>query len=615
MAIDEIDTTTVQPGVSLEDRPKPKTDKEKTALWMDRISVAKRRQKSIIKKREWEKFIRQYKGHYNLTLKVGSGTAQRIPPINQVFSYVQSDIANMYFRDPYITVNPKLKTSIESAAIMEVGVNYWWRKLEMKEEMESQLMDADLVGHAWNKDGWVTTVKQSQEGDKVQTKIDEDKMFSKKVSWRDILFNISSKNPPKDSLWIAQRIVMPLPVAKEKYPSLKNLTGSISPEMNEKEFNKAQFTDDIRVAVLWEVYDAIERKIILLAEGHETFVKPEVSWPEHWNEFPFSMLWYYEMPDEAYPMSPIAPWDAQIEETNQLFGQALNHVKRDSRQIITKRGAFTESELDKYAEGVDGAMVEMEGTGAIRENFEVVGYGPVSQDVYMLLDRLAGISRETNGQPEFEKGGVTKTSSRTLGELQAIAAGARSRLDKRVDQLETHIETIAKHMIASMQANFDMEQMIRITGETPDKIIKALGDKFNPETQTIEFTKEDIQGDFDVEVRAGSTLPLNKETRMAILKNVLELALHVQGPLPPFAVQIILDLLKDFEMPKLVMAFEQQEQERQAQIKQQQQTGNIDDAKTVAEADKRNAQADNVEFDTALKKKELLTPLGEDNVV
>ena len=56
-------TTITNPGVRVSDQPKPKNEKEKVALWHDRISVAENHKRRIKQERGWEKFIQQYKGN------------------------------------------------------------------------------------------------------------------------------------------------------------------------------------------------------------------------------------------------------------------------------------------------------------------------------------------------------------------------------------------------------------------------------------------------------------------------------------------------------------------------------------------------------------------------
>jgi hypothetical protein len=408
-----------------QEQPVMMTEEEKkdVSRWHDRIKTAAKRRERVGLDYGWERIIKEYKGKYNLTLGSGDpSTRIDVPPINQVFSYVQSDIAGMNFRDPYLAVNPKKTSSVKSAKIIEAKINYDWREMKLKQEVDSEMIDADLVGHGWHKDGY----NMDLEGSDDQLKITKEGMYSMFVSWRDVVFNVGARRPPKDCLWMAHRIIRPRDLAVEKFPSLQKLQGSDHPHLSKDECATSDYKDDIKVVVFWEVWDGMKREKFLLAEGFEGYVKPPTPWPEYYEEFPFSMLWYYETPDEPYPMSPIYPWEAQILEVNKLFAQMLNHAKRWNRQVFYKGTAINEKEMDKYEQGVDGAMIKVDGQGPLNEALRFADYGNLPQDFYMILDRLAQVERETNGQPEFERGGVTKTNTRTWANFSPLPRGPRA---------------------------------------------------------------------------------------------------------------------------------------------------------------------------------------------
>lgn len=581
----------------------PRSQTDIVKRWQDRISIAKKYRDRMATEYGWERYIREYKGVYDLTMALPNGDRIPVPPINQVFSYVQSDLAGMSFKNPYMAVNPRKKGSIQGAAILEAALNYYWRELRIKAENESTMLDADLPGHGWNKDGYYAET----EGPEDQPKVKKEGIYSMRVSWRDIVFNIGARRPPKDCLWMAHRIILPRDVAIDRWPFLSKLEGVAHPHLKEAEAKEALFKDDIKVIVLWEIHDAMEREVGLIAEGYDQWVKKPTKWPDYVEEFPFLMLWYYEMPDESYPMSPISAWESQILETNKLFAQALNHVKRWNRQGFYRKGSIEDQDADKYVQGIDGALipVNIPANQSINDFLKFADYGNLPPDIYLLLDRLAQYERETNGQPEFERGGITKTNTRTLGELQQIASGSKNRQDKRVDRLENFMEDIARHLIAHMQANFNVEQTAKIVDETPEQIVQAFGDKFNPVTKSVVFTKDDIQGEYDVDVKAGSTLPLNKESRLAIFREVLGIAVKLTGPLPAWVKVIILDMLRDYQLVDLQAAFEVQQAEAQKEAAAQAQDQQMGAAKTAAETHKRASQADQIDLENAITEQQL----------
>lgn len=323
-------------------------------------------------------------------------------------------------------------------------------------------------------------------------------------------------------------------------------------------------------------------------------------------EFPFLMYWDYYSPDNPRPMSAIAPWEHQILEKMILLATAVNHSKRWNRQMLLPKGAMDPTSLDKFERGDDGAIIEYTSvSGAVAPILTDFGQLPV--DFYLLMDRLSAIERETNGQPEFERGGVTKTGTRTKGELTLIQQGAKGRSERKVDRFETHLENIARHMLAQLKADFDFESTVQITGELPEDVIQELGENYDPMTGTVTFTPEEIAGEFDVEIKAGSTLPLNKEGKVEILNSVLTTLGTVSADgVSPLLHAVITEILDAYDIKSIKEAYAQErEMEAQKQEMAQQETdadeakARSQAAKNIAQTDKIGAEADKLRLETA----------------
>jgi hypothetical protein len=584
---------------------------QKVALWNDRVQISKKELEQWADESGAKRFIKEYRGEYGITFQTRRGKVP-IPPINEVFSYVQSDISTTYARDPYIAVNAKAGSS-KGAALWEVILNYYWRVLKTKEELEYEILDKDLVGFGWHKVGWAVTSTGSWE----QLKIEDEKLYSKFLSWKDVLWNVGSKRPPVDCSWMAQRIVMPLAELRKKYPAAKTMEGSRMPDIDDDVYRKSNYKDDLKVGVIWEIWDAKEKQILLLAENlKDKFLEDPKPWPEFLKEFPFLMYWDFAVPGASRPMSAIAPWEPQILSEMLIMGQALNHSRRWNRQLFYNGGELDENAMDKFERGDDGAAIRIAGkVGA--DDLRFVDYGQLPVDFYLLMDRLQAIKRNVNGQPEFAKGGVTKTGTRTIGELQLIKEGNRTRQDRKIDRLETHCENIARHMMANLKANFDFDETIKITGDTPDQVIQALGPNFDPQSGTVTFSPEEIEGEYDVDVKAGSTLPLDKQTRQQTMEVILQTVATVtaSGSVSPFLNALIQEILRDYDIKSLQEAYEQElamEQQAKAEAQQNQ---SVEDQKTLAETEKRAAQAKQIGIDSVISAQDAaMGPVGRAQV-
>lgn len=586
-----------------------KEESKEVGLWHDRISVAKKEQDRWADQSGAKRFIKEYKGDYGIVFHTRNRKIP-IPPINDVFAYVQSDIASTYNRDPYIAVNAKEGTP-RGAAFWEVILNFYWRVLKNKEELEYEIIDKDLVGYGFHKVGY--TASSVGVGDSL--KIEEESLYSSYVSWKDVVWNIGSKRPGVDSLWMAQRLVLPLSEIKKKFKPAQKLEGTKNPDVSEDTYKKSTYKDDIEVGVIWEIWDAQKREVCLIAEGlSNKYLQPKKPWPEYLKEFPFLMYWDFVVPDSAYPMSAIAPWEPQILEEMVLMGSAINHAKRWNRQAFVKNGTLDDQSLDKYERGDDGAIITYNGDTA---DIKFADFGQLPTDFYLLMDRLQATKRGINGQPEFNRGGTTKTQTRTVGELNLMAAGAKGREDRKIDRLETHCENIARHMLFHLKGNFDFASAVKVTGDTPQEVIEALGDAYNPETGEVKFSADDIKGEYDVEVKAGSTLPMDKQNRMQLYETVLQTVAQVtaQGPMSPFMNALIQGLLRDYDVKDLQKAYEMEVAQFEQRQKEQQGQQSIEDQKTGAEAMKRQAQAKQITVDTAIQAQEAqLGPIGRAKV-
>lgn len=576
------------------EKPQKLDEEKEVNLWHERVGLAKKEQESWAEDSGAKRFVKQYKGEYGLSFMTRNKPV-KIPPINEVFSYVQADIASVFNRDPYITVNAKAGTT-KGAALWEAILNYWWRELKTKEELEYEIIDKDLIGYGWHKVGYATQSIGTGE----TLKIIGEKLYSKWLNWKDVVWNIGSKRPPVDCQWMAQRIVWPLQDIKDKYPKAKGMEGSPNPDIDEETYKKSAYKDDIKVGVMWEIWDAKEKKIRLIAENLKgKYLDEPKDWPDYLDEFPFQMYWDFAIPGSPRPMSSIAPWEAQILEEMIIMASAINHAKRWNRQAFVKSGTIDDNSLDKFERGDDGAIITYNGDTA---DVKFVDFGQLPTDFYLLMDRLQAIKRNINGQPEFARGGVTKTGTRTVGELQMMQAGNQSRQGRKIDRLETHCENIARHMMFHLKGNFDFEQTVKLTGDTPDEVIEALGENYDPTNRTVTFSPEDIEGEYDVDVKAGSTLPLDKQNRMQMLETILQTVAQVvsNAPMSNFLAALVGELLNDYDIKSLKEAYEMDVQAAEQQKQQEAQQQQPDEMKTMAEAAKRQAQSQQIQVDTQL---------------
>lgn len=517
-----MDTAPNKPGAG--ETPDDGPEKEEVKAWANTIQKTLAWRDNIAAKARWAEFIDEYKGKWD---HVAGGMDINIVPLNLVLAYVKTEIARLYFRDPWITVNAKKLEDLGSAQIAEALVNYLWGELNLKHEIKRALLDALLVGHGWIKLGYSakfgTVESKPEDGDtKKQVMptqfIQSENVFAYHVPWRDVLFSPDSLRPPYDSRWLAFRVTKPLRAIKESgiYKNVDDLKPSEYKEKNAKDDHMV----DVKTATLWEIWDMDNKKVRTISVGHEKYLR-EIDWPYEMPGFPAVMFGFTPIPGEPYPMSDIAPGEPQIIEAMKMMAIMLNHLKRWNRQIFMQESFMTELEEAKFKNSVDGAIIHTQGKPA--DGIYIPPYAPVQQDIYAVWNLIMDIFRNVVGQSEVDRGGKATAQTRTLGELRAQLQGGRSRADEKVDLLEDQISEVAKKLLMISKEKLTKPRIIRIIGEKAmqDAVMKnrpSAGDQgafAGPGMMTT--TGADLPDDMDVDTLAGSTIPLNKENKIQIL--------------------------------------------------------------------------------------------------
>jgi hypothetical protein len=244
--------------------------------------------------------------------------------------------------------------------------------------------------------------------------------------------------------------------------------------------------------------------------------------------------------------------------------------------------ADTESQ---FSQGITGAIlkVKLQANEAINNVVTPIPYPPLQPDIYQVEARIKEDMINVSGQSATERGATQATSTRTFRELAQMDKGAKNRRSDQVDTFEDFVEDISRNWIALLQQYADLPFYVSVTGDEPQGIIQAIAKRKSAampgavtSPQGFTFTKEDIQGEFDVEVVAGSTLPLDSDNRMQRLMEILG-ELPQLGIMPggPVIAAIGKGLAQELDMPdvELAIAAEQQvAQQRAAAAKQQQDT-------------------------------------------
>lgn len=540
---------------------KEKEKKVSPREWMKRINRAKKFRDQVKDKQHWDQIQEEYEGEYKI-----AGTTIKYPPINIVFGYVDTGISKLYFKDPYISVNAKSGKYVNRAPLVEKVINYLVRELGIKKEIEKVLRDTLMVGHGWLKFGYSGEIqeeeqKEGQTSEEINEFIKDGEAFVIHVPYEDILFDVTlCKDPPYDCRWIAHRIVKPLEAFKNSklYKNTDGLESNISAlDMSGQKIEKELHDSDLEMFEAWEIHDKDSDQVLVVADKTDKFLREDDNGLEM-EGLPFSMLKFNPIPKKPYPLSDIFIIEPQILERIKLRGAQLNHIKRWSRQLSIEKGSMSKEEMEKFSMGVDGGVTQREKGTAPPSPIQ---YAPLQDEIFVLDDLIQKDMDTEIGQNDVDRGGQARTKTKTKYELQEQQQGIAGRTAKRQDKLEDFLEEVFRKVLQLVKQFQTTEKYVAITGMTPQEMMEKLGvgiDMMAP--GGVMFDKDDIQGEFDVEVKAGSTLPMNKANKIRVLEGLLEV-LPKTGLQPgnPVSTAVIKDLLRELDLQDAIKAMEDME--------------------------------------------------------
>lgn len=570
--------------------------------WCKKIEASKNLREKISTDYTWKEIIDEFHGKFNWS-KWGLSDIY-IPPLNLIFAFVESEVPSLYFRDPHIKINPKNAQSIMAAKLMEKAVNYIWKHQRIKRENTKNVQDSLLVGHSWFKTGYSGEFGSVEDanGNKYEF-IEKENFFGYRIPWDMIYFNQDALDPPYDCTWIAQEVWISKEVAEKSGTFNKDALQQIQwTSKKNKDFKAVgstdyQNTDDTQYACVYEVWDKTSMQKFTISAGCPKYIEDPKPWPYELRGFPFSYLCFNPSPMQPLGIPDVYTFRPQILELMKVYAMMLDHLKRFNRQLAVYGTPLTDDQLAQLAQGITGSVLN----GLPSDTrIEAIVYPPIQQDIYAIERLLKEMLINISGQSPQERGATQQTSTRTFRELAQIRRGAENRRSRKIDLIEDFVEDIAGNLVALLQQYADIPFYVRITGDDYKEIEAALAsrpskDQPNAVTsqQGFTFTKEDIQGEFDLDVVAGSTTPLDREQTMQILTGLIP-ELQAMGVRPggPVVGAIGNLISENLEMPEIQKAIvEEAKMNAEAQKAQQEQAEEQQAMMMAKETSKLNIDA------------------------
>lgn len=491
----------------------------------------------------WSRMIKLYASRY----EYGElETYDDIVAPNMVFSTVNVIVPSIVVNYPKITVTANRAEFEHSAGIVEAVANYHWRHQDVHKEFRAATKDFAIIGHGWCKTTWeyeerqepwtpdewraeaqkalVEVGMQRQQAEaggvldavfpsdeeviasipKRKTVVKKDNPIVERISPFDMFVDPNATRL-QDAAWIAQRTYVPWEKAEKRKEwsasardSMARTTMKSAKEDIDVNYESEQRDNTDDFVIVWEYYDLLNCTVATFAEGADEWLLAPAAIPFAFDN-PYEMLENYAVPEKLYPIGDvetIAPLQMELALTRT---QMINDRKRYRRMYMVREEDIGVDGMESMRSSEDNAIISVTGDRPFSDLIAPISTTALPPEFYnqtgMILDDVNMVS----GITEYQRGGVTEIR-RTATEASMIQDASNARAADKLAIIEKAIGNVAQRLIMLSQQFLTTERVAKIVGE--DGAITW-----------VPYTKEDIQGEYDFTVEAGSTQPQNETAR------------------------------------------------------------------------------------------------------
>ena len=482
---------------------------------------------------EWKRYIDLYRGRQYAS---DSPNDQLI--VNLIFSTINVMAPAVAVNNPRFVVNARRPDKAPQSVVTEEVLNYLWRTHRYQDEFRLAVLDWLVTGHGWVKCGYKFTkppeekkadaqdVSDPDEGasygiddredidGNVESEmyVQDDRPFLERISNYDMFVDPDSRHP-KEMCWIAQRTWRPIqdvqvddrysPAARKKVSAKSWSRWSSSEGDRDARDDKPDHGPKSFCEII-EFYDIRRHQVCTFAldsddtdNGSGFLIKPKPM--PYAMGHPFEMLRNYEVSDNFYPMGDVCQIESLQLELNQTRTQMMNHRKRFQRKWLYEKDAFDRDGVAALESDIDNTMIPVMSDGNPAGVIAPLPAVITPSDFYDQSGMITNDIDRVSGVSDYQRGSAQTAVKRTATEAAMIQDAANARAQDRLAKIESTLARLGERIIGLMQQFMTGEQVARIVTM--------------PGKAWVNYDADYIQGEFDFDVAAGSTEPMNETFR------------------------------------------------------------------------------------------------------
>jgi len=366
----------------------------------------------------------------------------------------------------------------------------------------------------------------------------------------------------ENAQWVAQRVPVRLDIAKKNtdWPKhVRDALGAKEKSLAKGDDNSATYTPTLdstsqdeyhQWVIMWELYDLHEGTWCHFAdEGKDFLRRPEAS-PFRFGH-PFVYRGNYSIPDEFYHMGEIEMIESLQNELNDTRSDLANARRQIKRKYIVDKELWdarssTGKSLPEVINSPEDnlvAVVDFPNQASIKDKICLLPQHDIDPNLYNTFAAVMNDMNQVTGITDFQRGAGSAGAS-TATEAAILNDGALARLQEKQGKIEMFMRDAARNLIMLKQEYMTRDHVLRITDGGVTQAAKQFRDRMDESGVAINpaltglflaYGRNDIAGEFDFEVEAGSTTAYNETQRRRQYQELLQ-------TLAPFAQAGMVDI-------------------------------------------------------------------------
>ncbi len=484
--------------------------------------------------KEWARYKNMYRGYWD----------SETVPVNLVYALGRSLIPQTYFRNPRISVVPRLPGYSPHAAVLERVDNYMIGELGIKNQLKSMILDCYLCGRGpgiigydtefgfnpkfmstdYAQDTSLTSFNKEGELIEYTDEVKPGMPWFLRCNPMDFIVPWGTARW-EDAQWFAFRKMRMLSDIKDdpKYKNKSNLTAPYKHKLEgsenrpELQMRLSEENPEKEWVELWQVHDKKSGRVFVISLDHEKFLRDDIDYLQT-EGLPAVCAGFNEDPDFFWWSSDVRMIEKQQLELNDIRTMAKKHRRVALLKVLYDKGMVGKDALVKLLDGDPKAAVEIDAgsSGDIRKAVALFQSHvppdliPAAQEVREDVREIIGFSRNQMGSFEAPGG------RRTAHEVETVRSASMIRIDERRDTMADTLEVIIRKMNQLVFEHWTEERVVDIVGPDGARL-------------WVKFTGKQIRGEFAYKINPEESIASNQMVRRDEDKQLLELATKIPG--------------------------------------------------------------------------------------